>query len=67
MLLKDGGLIFRVNEFFEKKFRSFKDIDVIVRDIIRNVGEKKLVGEMDNIVEVKFIVFFYYFLYFYWF
>ncbi|CAG7864570.1 unnamed protein product [Brassica rapa] len=51
MLLKDGGLISRVNEFLEKKFRSLKDIDAIARDIIRNVGEKKLAGEMDNIAE----------------
>ncbi|XP_013662547.2 trans-Golgi network-localized SYP41-interacting protein 1 isoform X2 [Brassica napus] len=51
MLLKDGGLISRVNEFLEKKFRSLKDIDAIARDIIRNVGEKKLAGEMDNVAE----------------
>ena len=54
MLLKDGGLISRVNEFLEKKFRSLKDIDAIARDIIRNAGEKKLAGEMDNVTEVKF-------------
>ncbi|KAL0705308.1 hypothetical protein Bca4012_071733 [Brassica carinata] len=51
MLLKDGGLISRVNEFLEKKFRSLKDIDAIARDIIRNAGEKKLAGEMDNVTE----------------
>ncbi|KAJ4916673.1 hypothetical protein Rs2_02223 [Raphanus sativus] len=47
MLLKDEGLVSRVNEFLERKFRSLKDIDVIARDIIRNFGEKKL----DNVTE----------------
>ncbi|CAH8381701.1 unnamed protein product [Eruca vesicaria subsp. sativa] len=51
MALKDGGLISRVNEFLERKFRSLKDIDVIARDIIKNLGEKKMTGEMDNITE----------------
>ncbi|KAF8090884.1 hypothetical protein N665_0462s0021 [Sinapis alba] len=51
MLLKDGGLISRVNEFLERKFRSLKDIDAIARDIIRNVGEKGLAGEKDNVTE----------------
>uniref|UniRef100_A0A1J3HKH1 Uncharacterized protein n=1 Tax=Noccaea caerulescens TaxID=107243 RepID=A0A1J3HKH1_NOCCA len=46
MLLKDGGLISRVNEFLEGKFRSLRDIDAIARDIIRNSGEKG--GEIDN-------------------
>ncbi|CAA7023612.1 unnamed protein product [Microthlaspi erraticum] len=46
MLLKDGGLISRVNEFLEGKFRSLKDMEAIARDIIRNSGEKG--GEMDN-------------------
>lgn len=52
MVLKDGGLVFRVNEFFERKFKSFRDMDVIVRDIIINFGEKGLVGEMNNVIEV---------------
>ncbi|KAJ0257872.1 TGN-localized SYP41-interacting protein [Hirschfeldia incana] len=51
MLLKDEGLISRVNEFLQRKFRSLKDMDVIARDIIRNFGEKKLAGEMDKVAE----------------
>ncbi|XP_024009020.1 thyroid receptor-interacting protein 11 [Eutrema salsugineum] len=51
MLLKDGGLISRVNEFLERKFRSLRDMDVIARDIIRNFGVKGLAGEMDNVTE----------------
>lgn len=46
MLLKDGGLISRVNEFLEGKFRSLRDIDAIARDIIRNSSKKG--GEIDN-------------------
>lgn len=49
MLLKDGGLISRVNEFLERKFKSLRDVDVIARDIIRKFGQKGLlVGENDN-------------------
>ncbi|XP_010478016.1 PREDICTED: myosin-1 isoform X1 [Camelina sativa] len=43
MLLKDGGLISRVNEFLEMKFKSLRDVDVIARDI-----KGLLAGEMDN-------------------
>ncbi|KAG2269633.1 hypothetical protein Bca52824_064188 [Brassica carinata] len=60
MLLKDGGLISRVNEFLEKKFRSLKDIDAIARDIIRNAGEKNWLGKwttlqsgLDDSVDVE--------------
>ncbi|KAG2269630.1 hypothetical protein Bca52824_064185 [Brassica carinata] len=58
MLLKDGGLISRVNEFLERKFRSLKDIDVIARDIVRNFGEKELAGEMDNVTEAALLTLF---------
>lgn len=54
MLLKDGGLISRVNEFLERNFRSLRDMDVIARDIIRNFGEKRLMeAEMDSTTEVR--------------
>lgn len=46
--LKDGGVIFRVNEFLERKFKSLRDMDVIARDII---GKKGLAGEMENVTE----------------
>ncbi|KAG7598384.1 hypothetical protein ISN44_As06g026480 [Arabidopsis suecica] len=49
MLLKDGGLISRVNEFLQRKFKSLRDVDVIARDITRNIGQKGLLaGEMGN-------------------
>ncbi|KAF3507209.1 hypothetical protein F2Q69_00008054 [Brassica cretica] len=51
MVLKDGGVISRVNEFLERKFRSLGDIDVIARDIMINFGEKGLAGEMENVTE----------------
>ncbi|CAN6823954.1 unnamed protein product [Brassica oleracea] len=51
MVLKDGGVISRVNEFLERKFRSLRDIDVIARDIMINFGEKGLAGEMENVTE----------------
>ncbi|EFH69707.1 hypothetical protein ARALYDRAFT_472902 [Arabidopsis lyrata subsp. lyrata] len=44
MLLKDGGLISRVNEFLQRKFKSLRDVDVIARDITRNIGEKGLLA-----------------------
>ncbi|CAH2033999.1 unnamed protein product [Thlaspi arvense] len=50
-LLKDRGLVSRVNEFLERKFRSLRDMDVIARDIVRNFGNKGLAGEMDNVTE----------------
>ena len=52
MVLKDGGLVSRVNEFLERKFKSLRDMDVIARDIIINSGEKGLAGEMNNVTEV---------------
>lgn len=52
MLLKDGGLISRVNEFLERKFKSLRDVDVIARDIIRNFSEKGLLAEERDNVEV---------------
>ncbi|KAF3544386.1 hypothetical protein DY000_02008674 [Brassica cretica] len=51
MVLKDGGVISRVNEFLERKFRSLRDIDLIARDIMINFGEKGLAGEMENVTE----------------
>jgi len=49
MLLKDGGLISKVNEFLQRKFKSLRDVDVIARDITRNIGENGLLaGEMGN-------------------
>ncbi|XP_056847558.1 trans-Golgi network-localized SYP41-interacting protein 1 isoform X2 [Raphanus sativus] len=51
MALKDGGVISRVNEFLERKFKSLRDIDVIARDIILNFGEKGLPVEMENVTE----------------
>ncbi|CDY36139.1 BnaA08g19090D [Brassica napus] len=51
MVLKDGGVISRVNEFLERKFKSLRDMDVIARDIIINSGEKGLAGEMNNVTE----------------
>ncbi|CAN7133698.1 unnamed protein product [Brassica rapa subsp. narinosa] len=51
MVLKDGGLVSRVNEFLERKFKSLRDMDVIARDIIINSGEKGLAGEMNNVTE----------------
>ncbi|CAN8291269.1 unnamed protein product [Cochlearia groenlandica] len=51
MLVKDGGIVSKVNEFLERKFRSLKDMNVIARDIIRNSSEKGLAGEMDNVTE----------------
>ncbi|KAG7593042.1 hypothetical protein ISN45_Aa01g018770 [Arabidopsis thaliana x Arabidopsis arenosa] len=49
MLLKDGGLISRVNDFLQRKFKSLRDVDVIARDITRNIGEKGLLAaEMGN-------------------
>ncbi|KAG5390468.1 hypothetical protein IGI04_032009 [Brassica rapa subsp. trilocularis] len=51
MILKDGGLISRVNEFLERKFKNLRDMDVIARDIMINFGEKGLAGEMDNVTE----------------
>ncbi|XP_023633237.1 COP1-interactive protein 1 isoform X1 [Capsella rubella] len=48
MLLKDGGLVSKVNDFLERKFKSLRDVDVIARDIVRKFGEKGLLeGEMD--------------------
>ncbi|KAL0798919.1 hypothetical protein Bca101_054094 [Brassica carinata] len=51
MALKDGGVISRVNDFLERKFKSLRDMDVIARDIIGNFGEKELAGEMNNVTE----------------
>ncbi|CAG7899260.1 unnamed protein product [Brassica rapa] len=51
MVLKDGGVISRVNEFLGRKFKSLRDMDVIARDIIINSGEKGLAGEMNNVTE----------------
>ncbi|CAL9216389.1 unnamed protein product [Arabidopsis halleri] len=49
MLLKDGGLISRVNEFLQRKFKSLRDVDVIARDITQSIGEKVLLaGEIGN-------------------
>ncbi|CDY54835.1 BnaC03g75850D [Brassica napus] len=57
MVLKDGGVISRVNEFLERKFRSLGDIDVIARDIMINFGEKGLAGEMENNIDIYFLYF----------
>ncbi|KAJ0247507.1 TGN-localized SYP41-interacting protein [Hirschfeldia incana] len=51
MALKDGGVISRVNDFLERKFKSLRDVDLIARDIIVNFGEKGLAGEMENVTE----------------
>ncbi|XP_019091669.1 PREDICTED: myosin heavy chain, striated muscle-like isoform X2 [Camelina sativa] len=50
MLLKDGGLISRVNEFLEMKFNSLRDMDVIARDI-----KGLLAGEMDNAEDDSYV------------
>ncbi|CAH8349720.1 unnamed protein product [Eruca vesicaria subsp. sativa] len=51
MVLKDGRVISRVNEFLERKFKSLRDMDVLVKDIILNFGEKGLAGEMNHVTE----------------
>ncbi|XP_010556184.1 PREDICTED: myosin-11 isoform X2 [Tarenaya hassleriana] len=52
VLLKDEGLVSRVNEFLEKEFRILKDMELIVRDIRRRFSEKGLqVEEFDIATE----------------